>query len=239
MERKAMRGSKISENEEQNLQVPPLSVGRIAGELFAGMALGFVASLAAACVIGTTESRGGWYAFFGFLDTLGTVFPPLYIVGSVVGVYLVGRIGKQTGSFLITLGCGILGGLCTVPVLRLAYFLPGNWLVRMLFLVFVLLLAPTAATIGFNSTRRYTDTFDILGTVVYKNSEGGFFAIDGDDGSKYDPISLPESFRKEGLQVTVTARLRKHVGSIHLYGPIIEVVNIARQGRQKGPDCNV
>ena len=232
-----MRGSKISENEEQNPQVPPLSVGCIAGELFAGMALGFVASLAVTCVIGTTESRGGLYALFDFLKTFGTVFPPLHIVGSVVGVYLVGRIGKQPGSFLITLGCGLLGGLCTVPVPVFGFGVnhPSNLLTGMLFLV----VGPTAATIGFNSTRRYTDTFDILGTVVYKNSEGGFFAIDGDDGSKYDPISLPESFRKEGLEVTVTARLRKHAMSIHLYGPIIEVVKIAGQGKQKGPGCNV
>ena len=87
--------------------------------------------------------------------------------------------------------------------------------------------------------RRYNDSFEILGTVAYKDLEGGFFAIDGDDGSKYDPISLPESFRKEGLEVTVTARLRKHAMSIHLYGPIIKVVNIAGQGKQKGPGCNV
>ena len=73
------------------------------------------------------------------------------------------------------------------------------------------------------------DTFEILGTVVYNNLEGGFFAIDGDNGSKYDPISLPESFRKDGLKVKVTVRLRKDAMSIHMYGSIIEVVNIAGQ----------
>jgi hypothetical protein len=73
------------------------------------------------------------------------------------------------------------------------------------------------------------DTFEILGTVVYNNLEGGFFAIDGDNGSKYDPISLPESFRKDGLKVKVTARLRKDAMSMHMYGSIIEVVNIAGQ----------
>ena len=73
------------------------------------------------------------------------------------------------------------------------------------------------------------DTFEISGTVLYKNFEGGFFAIDGDDGSKYDPISLPESFRKDGLKVKVTARLRKDAMSMHMYGSIIEVVTIAVQ----------
>lgn len=78
-------------------------------------------------------------------------------------------------------------------------------------------------------TIAYTDTFEIQGTVVYKNIEGGFFAIVGDDGSKYDPFNLPETFRKDGLRVKVTARLRKDVMSFHMYGAIIEIVNIAAQ----------
>ena len=45
------------------------------------------------------------------------------------------------------------------------------------------------------------DTFEILGTVVQKKSEGGFYAIDGDDGNKYNPITLSDSFRKDGLKV--------------------------------------
>jgi hypothetical protein len=71
------------------------------------------------------------------------------------------------------------------------------------------------------------DTFEIQGTITYKNIEGGFFAIDGDDGSKYDPINLPDSFRKDGMKVKVTARLRRDATSIHMYGAIVEVVNIA------------
>ncbi len=73
------------------------------------------------------------------------------------------------------------------------------------------------------------DAFEIVGNVTYKNIEGGFYAIDGDDGSKYDPINLPESFRKDGLKVKVTARLKKEAISFHMYGAIIEVVNIAAQ----------
>ena len=53
------------------------------------------------------------------------------------------------------------------------------------------------------------------------------FAIDGDDGRKYDPLKLPESFRKDGLQVKVSARIRRDAMSFHMYGAIIEVVNIA------------
>ncbi|MFC1764915.1 hypothetical protein ACFL6U_22945 [Planctomycetota bacterium] len=72
-----------------------------------------------------------------------------------------------------------------------------------------------------------SDTFEIQGTVVHKKIEGGFFAIDSDDGRKYNPINLSESFRKDGLKVKVTARLRTDAMSIHMYGAIIEVVEIA------------
>jgi hypothetical protein len=71
------------------------------------------------------------------------------------------------------------------------------------------------------------DTFEITGTIVYKNLEGGFFAIEGDDGSKYNPINLPESFRKDGLKVKVSARYKTDAMSIHMYGAIIDIVEIA------------
>ena len=73
------------------------------------------------------------------------------------------------------------------------------------------------------------DAFEIVGTVVHKGIEGGFYAIDGDDGRKYDPINLPESFRKDGLKVKVTARRRRDAMSLHMYGAIVEIVNIAAQ----------
>ena len=73
------------------------------------------------------------------------------------------------------------------------------------------------------------DAFEIVGNVTFKNIEGGFYAIDGDNGSKYDPINLPESFRKDGLRVKVTARRKMDAMSLHMYGAIIEVVNIAAQ----------
>jgi hypothetical protein len=72
-----------------------------------------------------------------------------------------------------------------------------------------------------------SDTFEIQGTVVHKNIDGGFFAIEGDDGRKYNPINLSESFRKDDLKVKLTARLIMDAMSIHMYGAIIEVVEIA------------
>jgi len=64
------------------------------------------------------------------------------------------------------------------------------------------------------------------GTVVHKGLEGGFFAIESDDGKMYDPINLPEHFKKDGLKVKIRAKLRNDVGSIHMVGDIIEIVEI-------------
>ena len=80
-----------------------------------------------------------------------------------------------------------------------------------------------------DSTAPSGETFTVKGTVVYKNIEGGFFAIDGDDGKKYDPIALPQGFEKDGLKVKATVRLRKDAMSFRMYGAIVEVVNVVTQ----------
>ena len=70
---------------------------------------------------------------------------------------------------------------------------------------------------------------NVVGTVKYKEIEGGFYAIDTADGNKYDPINLPEAFRKDGLKVKVTARAKTDAMGFHMYGSIIEIVNISAQ----------
>jgi len=80
---------------------------------------------------------------------------------------------------------------------------------------------------------RRSDLFEIVGTVQYKNIEGGFYAIVGDDGKKFNPINLPKSFRKDGLKVKVTARLKTETVSFRMYGAMIEIVNITTQARHR------
>ena len=70
---------------------------------------------------------------------------------------------------------------------------------------------------------------DISGIVVFKDLEGGFFAIEGDGGKIYDPINLPDAFKRDGLKVKVNARLRNDMGSIHMVGDIIEIVDITAE----------
>ncbi|MFP4541559.1 MAG: hypothetical protein ACLFR7_08010 [Opitutales bacterium] len=72
-------------------------------------------------------------------------------------------------------------------------------------------------------------TFEIEGVVVRKELEGGFYAIHGADGQAYDPVELPEAFREDGLPVRVVARRKEDALSIHMYGEIIEVVEIEQR----------
>jgi lipopolysaccharide export LptBFGC system permease protein LptF len=64
------------------------------------------------------------------------------------------------------------------------------------------------------------------GTVSYKTFEGGFFAIDGDDGNGYDPINLPDEYAVDGLRVQVSALIRDDLASFHMWGSIVEIVEI-------------
>lgn len=69
---------------------------------------------------------------------------------------------------------------------------------------------------------------NITGTVSYKALETGFYAIDADDGEKYEPINLPEEFSIDGLRVRVTARRLEDMASINMYGTIIEILLIEK-----------
>ncbi len=145
------------EKGKQARQKPPRSVGRIAGEILAGTATGLAVALSVAYVIG---ARYGQEGCFGGLVALGYLFfavPPAYGLGGAVGVSLVGNVGKQTGSFLLTLGCGFSGGLIMLVVLVLANRLSDVLIVILFWLLLplVLLIPPIMATLGFNLTRRY------------------------------------------------------------------------------------
>jgi hypothetical protein len=69
------------------------------------------------------------------------------------------------------------------------------------------------------------------GTVRFMTFEGGFWAVRGDDDVTYDPIAgLPPAFQVEGLRVRLEARRRQDAASIHMAGPIVEILTIARLG---------
>jgi len=66
----------------------------------------------------------------------------------------------------------------------------------------------------------------IVGTVRRVELEGGFFAIQGEDGVTYDPTNLPSQFQKDGLSVEADARRRDDRAGIHMTGPIVDLVRI-------------
>ena len=163
---KAIDESIDIEDEMQSSQKPPINRSRVVVEILAGMALGFVATLAVYGIIVVFFGGRDYSGSVGQLQALGivgifiSVVPLFYGLGSAVGVYFVSRRGNQTGSFLATLGGGFLGGLVTIGMLPLA--ITSFSIVELailvwifLFLPLVLLGAPIMATIGFNLTRRY------------------------------------------------------------------------------------
>jgi hypothetical protein len=67
----------------------------------------------------------------------------------------------------------------------------------------------------------------VTGTVNHYTFEGGFWAVRGDDGVTYDPLSgLPPEFQREGLRVVMVAKVRHDLGGIHMVGPIVEILEI-------------
>ena len=147
------------ENGKQAHQKPPLSIRRIAGEILAGTVTGLAVGLPVGPVTSIQFDNGGCFGGLAALGMFSLLFPTLYGLGSAVGVYLVGRIGKQTGSFFATLGWGFLGGLVLVIMLFKVHSVEWLYCVpsvpRGAFAPLVLLIPPLMATYAFNLTRRY------------------------------------------------------------------------------------
>ena len=155
--RKATDESIAAEKKKQDHLKPPRSLGRIAGEILAGTALGLVVLLVVyvtgIVIVGEYEQL----ATRGFLAVFILVLSPLYGLSSAVGVYLVGTRGKQTGSFLATLGRGFLGVFVMV-LLGFCASSAGDMMLGIAKIVLwplAFLAAPIFATLGFNLTRRY------------------------------------------------------------------------------------
>lgn len=134
------------------LQKPSLNPVRIVFEILAGTAMGIAVAVPAVYVIGAFFPKG-CFSGFAALGFMFLVIPPLYGIVGAVSVYLVGSIGKQTGSLLPTLGCGFLGAYgAFIP--SIALLMRGKEIL-LIFLLPLLLIPPGMAMLGFNSTRRY------------------------------------------------------------------------------------
>ncbi|GGD63554.1 hypothetical protein [Lacimicrobium alkaliphilum] len=71
------------------------------------------------------------------------------------------------------------------------------------------------------------DTIRFTAEVVFKDLEGGFFALIGKDGSKYQPMGLALEFRRHGLIVEVEAEKVTDMVTYQQFGTLIRIINIS------------
>ena len=113
---------------------------QLAGEFTAGVAGGFVGG-AATFYIGGLFVSGD----LSETDVYGLALPAIYVgypLGSAIGVYLIGSLGDETGSFKTT-AAGAIGGGILGSLVGLLGFPPGY-----------VVCPPLGAMIGFNKGRR-------------------------------------------------------------------------------------
>jgi len=72
------------------------------------------------------------------------------------------------------------------------------------------------------------DIISLTGTIVFKDIEGGFYGIVGDDGKNYEPTNLSDEFKKDGLKVKFIAKLHPDWASISMFGMIMELLKIEK-----------
>ncbi|MFQ5918553.1 MAG: hypothetical protein ACE5I4_00740 [Thermoplasmata archaeon] len=72
------------------------------------------------------------------------------------------------------------------------------------------------------------DRFTASGTVVFSELEGGFFGIVSEGGERYDPLNLDDEFRIDGLRIRFEAELIRDRGSIHMWGRLVEILEVER-----------
>ena len=72
----------------------------------------------------------------------------------------------------------------------------------------------------------YRRPWDTTGTVTHQDLEGGFYGIIGDDGKKYDPRNLGPEYQKDGLRVAFHATEARGMGSIHMWGTLVNLDSI-------------
>ena len=142
-------GTTDVESRELRHRKPPPSVGRIAGEIAVGEVGGWVGIIPVFWVIQLFDDPERDDVFKYPYLALPTILLTMVAgpsLGSSCGVYLVGNIGNETGSFLRTLG--VSAGVAAIGVLSIFGGAEPGFLL-------LALGPPIGATIGFNRTRRY------------------------------------------------------------------------------------
>ncbi len=64
----------------------------------------------------------------------------------------------------------------------------------------------------------------ITGKVVYQNIGLGFWGIEEIGGSKWLPVNMPESLKKEGKTISVRVRELEEEVSIFMWGTPVRII---------------
>ncbi len=102
------------------------------------------------------------------------------------------------------------------------------YLVILSVLAALVLLSCNTKAGGEDAGKDQEDVVSATGTVRFINLEGGFYGIVGDDGKKYDPMTLDQQFRADGLRIRFEARIRADVASFHMWGTIVDITKIEK-----------
>jgi inhibitor of cysteine peptidase len=83
-----------------------------------------------------------------------------------------------------------------------------------------------AKTGGWNITAEYRRPWVTAGTVIRVDLEGGFYGILGDDGKKYEPLSLDARYQKDGLRIAFDAAAAKDAVTTRMWGTPVNLAFI-------------
>ncbi len=98
------------------------------------------------------------------------------------------------------------------------------WLRRNTAIAVLILVSLSCGTAARRATGPDLDT---VGTVTFHEIEGGCWTIEVEEEG-YEPITLPEEFKTDGLQVHFEANFRDDMASVCMVGRLIEVLEIER-----------
>jgi hypothetical protein len=128
---------------------PPINHEKIVGEFMAGTVLGIGSGLLAASIGASISYDGSWFS-----EWSGAIigFTLAYPLGCALGIYVVGNIGSDTGSFASALGASY-GGIFLGAVGAWGLSHVSQAAASLAFLA----TPPLLATFVFNNTRRYKD----------------------------------------------------------------------------------
>ncbi len=68
----------------------------------------------------------------------------------------------------------------------------------------------------------------VAGTVRHVDLEGGFYGFVTDDGTKLNPVNLPQEYQKDGARLRLQVEPVKNGISLHMWGALVRIVSLER-----------